>query len=202
MLLPAWGFGAAPAHPRDVKSDSLLAGAGKKSAGSRDAPGRTLAVARLVGCQRVFLDLCAYSNFRTQHAIFVDRTQSRIFHEFLLNRDSYYSVRLSYRYLSSSVGSVFGLSELPLHTNSNISSFLSGLRSDLVASQSSHLKQTSFLRNELFFVFFRFVMYVFLFSFTMNKIAIMKIAQLFTSKFCFVRLVSNFCIQNFSFPHF
>ena len=30
-LLPAWGFEAAPAHPRDPKSDSLLAGAGKTS---------------------------------------------------------------------------------------------------------------------------------------------------------------------------
>ena len=29
LLLPAWGFGAAPAHPRDPKSDRPLASAGK-----------------------------------------------------------------------------------------------------------------------------------------------------------------------------
>ena len=30
-LLPAWGFGAAPAHPRHPESDSLLSNAGKTS---------------------------------------------------------------------------------------------------------------------------------------------------------------------------
>ena len=61
---------AAPAHQRGPKSDRLLAGAGKNNlAGSRDAQGGTLAVARLVGCQRVFLDLCVYSNLIPQHAI-------------------------------------------------------------------------------------------------------------------------------------
>ena len=31
LLLAAWGFGAAPAHPRHPKSDSLLSDAGKTS---------------------------------------------------------------------------------------------------------------------------------------------------------------------------
>ena len=47
-LLAAWGFGAAPANARDPKSNAPDVG--------RGAPGRTRAVARLVGCQRVFID--------------------------------------------------------------------------------------------------------------------------------------------------
>ena len=57
-LLAAWGFGAAPAHPRHSVNDTLLSDAGKTSlAAGRGAPGRKRSVARLVGCQRVFLDL-------------------------------------------------------------------------------------------------------------------------------------------------
>ena len=60
-LLAAWVFGAAPAHPRHPKSDSLLSDAGKTSLPLAAAlPG----VARLVGCQRVFLDLVRYSNLK------------------------------------------------------------------------------------------------------------------------------------------
>ena len=60
-LLAARGFGAAPAPPRHPKSDSLLSDAGKTSLPLAAAlPG----VARLVGCQRVFLDLVRYSNLK------------------------------------------------------------------------------------------------------------------------------------------
>ena len=69
-LLPARGFGAAPAHPRDPKSDSLLAGAGKNNLPVAAAlrGGRLPSLASLVanGC---FLTFARYSNFRTQHAI-------------------------------------------------------------------------------------------------------------------------------------
>ena len=55
-LLVAWGIGTAPVYPSDPKSDSFLSGAGKPSLPL------TRAVARLVGCQRLFLDLVRDSN--------------------------------------------------------------------------------------------------------------------------------------------
>ena len=58
-LLATWGFGAAPAHPRDPKSDILLAGAGKTSLPLAAAlrGGRAPSLASLVanGC---FLTSC------------------------------------------------------------------------------------------------------------------------------------------------
>ena len=72
-LLPVWGFGAAPTHqeiPREIASKTVSA---KQSAGSRDAPRRTLAVARRGGCQQVFHDLnavhcSAFFDFLTRYA--------------------------------------------------------------------------------------------------------------------------------------
>ena len=74
-LLPAWGFGAAPAHPRDPKRDSLLAGAGKNNLPAAAAlrGGRLPSLASLVS-NGFFLTLWVirilerYSNIRTQHA--------------------------------------------------------------------------------------------------------------------------------------
>ena len=58
-LLAAWGFGAAPAHPRDPKSDSLLSDAGKTSlplaAALRGGSAPSLASLVANGC---FLTLC------------------------------------------------------------------------------------------------------------------------------------------------
>ena len=59
-LLPAWGFGAAPAHPRDTQGRSTPVYSRcrqKKTDASRSAPGKTRAVPRLVGYQQVFLHL-------------------------------------------------------------------------------------------------------------------------------------------------
>ena len=85
-LVPAWGFGAALAHRRDAKSDSL-AGAGKNllPVRSRGAPWRTLAVARLVDCQRVFLDLWCVIRISGHKTPFLYRTQSLIFYELLFD---------------------------------------------------------------------------------------------------------------------
>ena len=72
-LLPAWGFGAAPAHPRDPKSDSLLPGAGKSNlpvaAALRRARLPSLASLVANGCLLDLCGYCGYSNFGTQHAI-------------------------------------------------------------------------------------------------------------------------------------
>ena len=58
-LVPAWGFGAAPAHPSDPKSDRLLGGAGKTSpplaAALRGGSAPSLASLVAKGC---FLTLC------------------------------------------------------------------------------------------------------------------------------------------------
>ena len=54
-----------------------------ESAAGRCAPGRTRAVARLVGCQRLILDLVRFSNL--EHSL-LDRTQSRLFLEFLVRK--------------------------------------------------------------------------------------------------------------------
>ena len=68
--LPAAGrFGAAPAHPRDPKSDSLLSDWQNESVVGRGDPGRKRSVARLVGCQRVFLDLVRYSNLEHKQVL-------------------------------------------------------------------------------------------------------------------------------------
>ena len=58
-LLAAWGFGAAPAHPRDPKSDSLLSDPGKTSLPLAAAlrGGRAPSLASLVA-NRCFLPLC------------------------------------------------------------------------------------------------------------------------------------------------
>ena len=59
LLLPAWGFEAAPAHPRDPKNDSLLAGAGKNNLPAAAAlpGGRLPSLASLVanGCFLTFV---------------------------------------------------------------------------------------------------------------------------------------------------
>ena len=58
-MLHAWGFGVAPAHPRDPRSDSLLRSRGRHNvfAASRGAPGGTRAVAGLVDRQVVFFTI-------------------------------------------------------------------------------------------------------------------------------------------------
>ena len=82
--LPAWGFGAAPAHPRDSKRN-------ESAVVSHGSPGRTRArtpsLASLVatGC---FLTSCVFE-FRTQHRSFLDRSQSRIFREFPSHYEKY-----------------------------------------------------------------------------------------------------------------
>ena len=62
-LLAAWGFGAAPAHPRHPKSDSLLSDAGKTCLPLAAAlrGGSAPSLASLVA-KRVFVDLARYSS--------------------------------------------------------------------------------------------------------------------------------------------
>ena len=76
-LLPAWGFGAAPAHPRDLKIDSLLVGAGKKNIplGAVLRGGRVPSLASLVanGCFWISMRYLILEN----NTPFLDRTQSR-----------------------------------------------------------------------------------------------------------------------------
>ena len=65
-LLAAWGFGAAPAHPRHPKSDSLLSDAGKTSlplaAALRGGSAASLP-------SLVFVDLVCYSNLEHKQAL-------------------------------------------------------------------------------------------------------------------------------------
>ena len=62
-VVPPWGFEAAPAQLGDPKSDTHPASACNFFSDSPGAPGRTGAVDRRVGCQLVFLDLCALVEF-------------------------------------------------------------------------------------------------------------------------------------------
>ena len=88
-LLPAWGFGAAPAHTRDPKSDSLQVGAGKINLPVVATlwGGRMPSLAWLVanGCFLTFVGI-RISEHTTP---FPDRTQTRVVHEFFFNYDSY-----------------------------------------------------------------------------------------------------------------
>ena len=92
-LLAAWGFGAAPAHPRDPKSDSLPSGAGKTglslAAALRGRHAPSLASLVAIGC---FLASCVIRIYNTITTGHFDRTQSRIFLDFLFNYEKYYSM--------------------------------------------------------------------------------------------------------------
>ena len=72
-LLAAWGFGAAPAHPRHAKSDSLLSDAGKTSLplGAPLRGGRAPSLASLVsnGC---FLTSCVIRISNTKADYYAD----------------------------------------------------------------------------------------------------------------------------------
>ena len=73
-LLPAWGFGAAPAHPRDPKSDSRQKNLALTAALRRGSvPSLTSLIAS--GC---FLAFVRYSNFGTHYAIPAKSSFSRI----------------------------------------------------------------------------------------------------------------------------
>ena len=91
-MLPVWCSGTEPAHPRDPKSDSLLAGAGKNNMPVAAAlrGGRSPWLASLVarGC---FLTRVRYSNFRTYHSA-IGREVGFCFPRWsLFNYDSYCS---------------------------------------------------------------------------------------------------------------
>ena len=81
-LLPAWGFGTAPAQARGPKSDRLLAGAGNNKA---LRGGRLPSLASLVA-DWCFLSIVRYSNVTIQHGPFLDRKSyfSRICVQLLL----------------------------------------------------------------------------------------------------------------------
>ena len=84
-LLTAWGFEAAPVHRRDPKSYSLSAGAGKNNL----LVAATLRVGRVPSLASLAANGCFFTFVRIRilehNTPFLDRTQSRIFHELRLN---------------------------------------------------------------------------------------------------------------------
>ena len=106
-LLAAWGFGAAPAHPRDPKSDSLLSDTGKTSlplaAALREGSAPSLASLVVNGC---FLTFCVIRIYNTNKS-FLDRTQSRIFLEFLFNYENIIQLRSSLRRALKVIQNIF-----------------------------------------------------------------------------------------------
>ena len=91
LQLAAWALGRRQPTEEIPRAIAPYPGLAKRVCrAGRGTPGRTRTVARLVGCQRVFLDLVRYSN--SEHKQVLDRTQSRIFLEFLFNHEKYYLV--------------------------------------------------------------------------------------------------------------
>ena len=99
-LVPAWGSRAAPAYPRDPKSDGFSCGAGKNNilVAAVLRGGRLPSLASLVanGC---FLTHVRYSVL-DHNTPFLGRTLSRMFRSFRFNFDSYYSIPIIYVFLA------------------------------------------------------------------------------------------------------